>query len=198
MSLKSFIIVGDETDGTPKPTQEATRAIMQYADEKKLPIVSVTMLKLYEEFEEEKLDESLHFALQEGSGSVMTLTMGSDFFSYAEENEDDAYDELGRQQLQKDEYVKFVKNLHSEEKERLSRFLDYVPIRLKGTRWKVHMVLNRYLALAWEVSGDTWTFNFREENFKAEYKGLFGDIEATDALRASILAFLEYPQIYFS
>ncbi|RUS32552.1 hypothetical protein BC938DRAFT_475094 [Jimgerdemannia flammicorona] len=209
MASASFIIVGDGADETPKPTEEAIRAIMQYADGKNLPIISVTMLKLYEEHMEEIDDDaSVPFVLQEGSGPGMTLTMGPDFFRYAEENEDDAYDELGRQQLQKDEYVAFVNNLHLPEnvpvsfmhvprilsRERLGKYLNYDPIRLIGTRWKVHMVLNRYLALAWEVSGHTWTFNFHEENFKTEYQGLFGEIDAIDALRASVLAFLKNPQ----
>ncbi|RUS22403.1 hypothetical protein BC937DRAFT_89406 [Endogone sp. FLAS-F59071] len=82
--------------------------------------------------------------------------------------------------------------------QRLREFLDFVPLRLVGTRWKVHMVLNRYLALAWEISGDTWKFVFREEDFIREYKGLFGDINPDDALRASVLAFIEDPDIYFS
>ena len=60
------------------------------------------------------------------------------------------------------------------------------------------MVLNRYLALAWEISGDTWKYVFREEDFIREYKGLFGNIAPEDALRASILAFIEDPDIYFS
>ena len=80
----------------------------------------------------------------------------------------------------------------------MGKLLDFVPLRLVGTRWKVHMVLNRYLALAWEIFGDTWKYIFREKNFVQEYKGPFGNIEPEDALRASILAFIEDPDVYFS
>src|SRR4051794_460434 len=78
---------------------------------------------------------------------------------------------------------------------RLVKFLDNSPPRLIGTRWKVYMVLNRYLALAWQISNNTWTFIFEEREFIKEYKDLFGAIDPSDALRASILAFLEEPDI---
>jgi len=91
-----------------------------------------------------------------------------------------------------------VRRLPADEKQRLGLFLDLDPLRLVGTRWKVHMVLNRYLALAWELNGNTWTFDFHEEDFNRECRGFFGNIIPDDALRASVLAFTEDPDIYFS
>ena len=46
----------------------------------------------------------------------MTLTMEEDFFRYAEENEEGAYDELGRQQLLRDDFVRYVGELHPDQK----------------------------------------------------------------------------------
>ena len=61
--------------------------------------------------------ETVHFVLREGtSKGRKTLSMGEDFHRYAAQDQDGAYDELGRQQLLKDEFVIYVGGLNVSEK----------------------------------------------------------------------------------
>ncbi|RUS20482.1 hypothetical protein BC937DRAFT_95117 [Endogone sp. FLAS-F59071] len=138
----------------------------------------------------------LHYATD--SDERPTLTQMPDFYRALEENEDEAFDELGRQTLFADTYVKSVGCLPKEEQLRLLGFIERSPAQVTGTRWKVHAVLNEYLSLSWYLEDNTWTFDFTLVEFETQCQNYFGEISPVDALNASILAFLKEPSLYFS
>jgi len=127
-----------------------------------------------------------------------TLTQMEDFYRALEEDEDEAFDELGRQTLFADTYVKSVDCLPQEEQLRLLAFIDRSPAQITGTRWKVYAVLNEYLSLSWHLEDNTWTFDFTLAEFETQCNTYFGKVSPADALNSSILAFLREPSLYFS
>ncbi|RUP43539.1 hypothetical protein BC936DRAFT_137033 [Jimgerdemannia flammicorona] len=140
------------------------------------------------------------FTLHASTDSVgrPTLTQMEDFYLALQEDEDETFDDLGRQTLFGDAYVNSVGCLPKKEQLRLLALIDRSPARIDGTGWKVHAVLNEYLSLSWHLEGDTWTFDFQLSEFEAQCRGHFGKVSPADAIHAAILAFLKEPSLYFS
>ena len=106
------------------------------------------------------------------------LIRPEEFYVFAIINVDAAYNELGRQILNNDPYVKYVKdNTESLEKPQL----------IEG-RFTVNDILHRYMYVAWSVDKqNNWIWQFTEEDFRTKYD----NITSIKALHTSILAFLD-------
>ena len=92
---------------------------------------------------------------------------------------------MGRQILNHDPYVKYVKDKHNYNTE----ILD--------SRFTVNDILHRYMYVAWSVDQqNNWIWGFTEEDFRTKYQNDFPTDMAIKALHASILAFLDDNNLY--
>lgn len=78
----------------------------------------------------------------------------------------------------------------------LAGLIDDNPPRIRGTRQKISHVLNKFLEIAWECEGDTWTYIFDEGDFSKLFENYFGTVNPVAALRAAISVFMQNPQIF--
>ncbi|RUP48430.1 hypothetical protein BC936DRAFT_144575 [Jimgerdemannia flammicorona] len=201
----AFYIVKDNDPAWRVDPQNAEfRQILKHATESNIPVYPLSYFHLCKrniDLPRSQTWEVEPFVLHEGVDSLgrLCLTQGEDFDRFTKAKGDDAaFDNLGRLTLFKDPYVEYVKNLLEEEKIQLLQHVVDNPPRLISTRWKIHMVLNEYLASAWLLDGKTWTFDFDEELFATENAQRFHPVQPIIAIRAAILVFLGNPDLYRS
>jgi hypothetical protein len=87
------------------------------------------------------------------------LIRPEEFYVFAIINVDATYNELGRQILNHDPYVKYVKDIG------FAEILD--------SRFTVNDILHRYMYVAWSVDKENnWIWKFTEEDFQTKYKNI--------------------------
>ena len=119
------------------------------------------------------------------------LIRPEEFYVFAIINVDAAYNELGRQILNNDPYVKYVKdNTEMLEKPQL---IEGQSPQIKHLRFTVNDILHRYMYVAWSVDKqNNWIWRFTEEDFRTKYD----NITSIKALHTSILAFLDNNNLF--